>query len=85
MVTSSQSLAKAIEKANSGACKEVDDAVSEEVKRQDWASAHTQFELHMKEEDEVRANWLSGEFEEGRMVCEACGDKNAWGQAPRML
>ena len=32
----------------------------------------------MKEEDEVRVNWRSGKFEEGRMGCEPCGDKNAW-------
>ena len=36
VVTNSESLAKAIEKANCETCKEVDDAVSEKVKRQSW-------------------------------------------------
>ena len=56
----------------------MDDAVSEEARRQNWAIAHMQFEQHMKEEDEARVGWMSGKFEEGRMVCETCGDKNAW-------
>lgn len=73
VVTNSESLAKAIEKANCETCKEVDDAVSEEVRRQNWDIAHMQFEQHMKGEDEVRVNWMSGKFEEGRMVRETCG------------
>ena len=68
VVTNSESSATATEKANCGTCKEVDEAVSEGARRQNWTSAHTEFEQHIKEEDEVRANWLSGKFEEGRMV-----------------
>ena len=78
VVTNSASPAKAIEMANCETCQEVDDAVSEEVKRQNWDSPCKQFEQHMKEEDEVRVNWLSGKFEKGKMVCETCGDKNGW-------
>ena len=78
VVTNSESLAKAIEKASCETCKEVGDAVSEEVRRQTWDTVHMQFEQHMKEEDEVRVNWMSGKFEEGRMICETCGDNNAW-------
>ena len=52
MVTDSESLAKAIEMANCETCKEVDDAVSEEVKRHNWNSPYKRFEQHMKEEDE---------------------------------
>ena len=78
VVTNSESLAKAIENANCETCKEVDAAVSEEVRRQSWTTAHMQFEQHMKEEDEVRANWLSGELGEGRMFSDTCGDKHAW-------
>ena len=77
-MTNSESLAKAIEMAICETCKEVDDAVSEEVKRQNWDSPYKQFEQPMKEEDEVRVDWLSGKFEEGEMVCETCGVKNAW-------
>ena len=44
VVTNSESLAKTIEKANCEICKEVGDAVSEEVRRQDWAIAHMQLE-----------------------------------------
>ena len=77
VVTNSASLAKAIEIANCETCQEVDDAVSEEAKRQNWDSPYKQFEQHLKEEDEVRVNWLSGKFGEGKMVCETCGDTNA--------
>ena len=66
MVTNSESLAKAIGRANCNAYKEVEDAVNEEVKKQHWESAHVQLEQHMKVEDEVRANWLCGKFEEGK-------------------
>ena len=55
--TNSESLAKAIEKANCNTCEVVEDAVNKEVKKQKWQSAHVRFEQHMKEEeDEARAN-----------------------------
>ena len=56
----------------------MDDTVREEVKRQNRDSPYKQFEQRMKEEEEVRVDWLSGKFEEGEMVCETCGDKHAW-------
>ena len=34
----------------------------------------------MKEEDEVRVGWKSGKLEEGKIVCETCGDKSVWGR-----
>ena len=52
-VMTSASLAKAIEMASCETYQEVDDVVSEEVKRQNWDSPYKQFEQHMKEEDEV--------------------------------
>ena len=39
VVSNSEPLAKAIEKANCGTCKEVDIAVSEDVRRHNWRTA----------------------------------------------
>ena len=32
----------------------------------------------MREEETVRLDWESGEFENDNMQCATCGDKNAW-------
>ena len=66
----------AIEKANCETCADINLAVGEEATKQKWNTVHSRFEQHMKDEDEVRVNWLNGKFEEGRITCEPCGDKN---------
>ena len=63
MVTNSESLAKAIEKANCATCEDIESAVSKEVKKQNLDTTQSRFEQHMKKDDEVRVNWPSGKFE----------------------
>ena len=71
VVTNSESLVKAIEKTNCQSCEDIDSAVNKEAKKRDWDSIQSRFEQHMKEEDEVRADWRSGKFEERKMMaCE---------------
>ena len=69
MVTNSESLAKAIEKANCGTSEDIDSAVSKEARKQSWDTIQSWFEQRVEEEDEVRANWLGGKFKEEKVAC----------------
>lgn len=68
LVTDTELLAKAIGKANCETCADVNVAVGAEATKQKWNPVHSRFEQHMKDQDEVTANWLNGKFEEGRIM-----------------
>ena len=78
IVTNSPHLASIIELASCRSCKEVAETLEKEVRGSNWKSAVAGFEQDMKEEDEVRVDWSNGKYESSRMVCESCGDYNAW-------
>ena len=51
------------------------------MKGPNWKSDVVAFAQHMKEEDEVIINWQQGKHETGQMICDACGDRNAWNRS----
>ena len=78
VVTNSAHLADVMKKSNCKTCGDVEDAIDREMKRQHCNSGQDQFEHHMVEDDAVRIDWQNGELEKDRMICETCGDRDAW-------
>ena len=82
VLTNSSRIANIIEAA---ACNSVTDLVRElekEVKGSQWDKDKVGFEQHMLEEDDVRIDWNTSKFEQGK-ACDTCGDKNAWNRVHR--
>ena len=65
VVTNSAHLANLIEKANCKTIEGLEEALEAEVRGRSWEEDKKDFENHMREEDEVRINWLSGQSEAG--------------------
>ena len=80
VVTNSAHLAEVIERANCKTIQGLEETLEAEIKGRSWEEDKKDFENHMREEDEVRLNWLTGQFETSGIQCGACGDRNAWDQ-----
>ena len=71
IITNSSRLASLIEESK---CRSTEDVVREmekEVRGEDWDEKKKGFEQHMLEEDSVREDWRSGDFEE-KEICRSC-------------
>ena len=78
VITNSAQLASLLERAQDKSREGIEKLLEEEVKGEKWDEQIKGFEQHMAEESSVRVDWQTGKFEEGKLPCHSCGDKNAW-------
>ena len=83
LITNSQRLASLVSEAECRTCEEVEAAVEEDVKGTNGARDFKVFEQHMKEEENVRINSMSGQYEKSAVECGTCGDRNVWDRTHR--